>query len=164
MNIEALNEACTQILAHVVTALDEPGAPGAPDRRFVSPGDPDASCATLAVWASPFPKAQESAPHRCAILPRAEISIRHWHCVPMTPNPTTAVLDAAGEAFHTSLWAVWSHLSSLITSSTLIDGVDCHNADFDPNPTQIDRDQGGLAGWLIRLNVDLAPLLLDPSS
>jgi hypothetical protein len=166
VNVAALSEACTQILAHAVAGLGQPGAPGAPTRRFVSAGDPDAACETLAVWGSPFPKpaTDPSARAKCAILPRAEISIRLWQCAPTGANPTTEELDAKGHEFVTSLWAVWGHLAHLITSGALITGLTCSNAELSPDPPQIDRDQGGLAGWLLRLSIDLTPLLADPAS
>lgn len=168
MNPTALTDACERVLTLAGDALNQVGAPGAPTRQFVSAGDPDPDCELLAVFGIPFPGRSAGGDVRqtnCVILHRARITVRYWTCLPgpEARKPADAVvLEANGATVHDALWAVWSRLGTEIVNGTLLEGLTCTKAELLDQSRLEQRD--GSTGWTVTLELDLTPLLADPTS
>lgn len=138
-----------------------------PGRAYVSPGAPPADCELVAVWGAPQVKERGAnanpSVQNCSVIPQANVTITSWLCVPTGTPPAEGALQDAGERIADHLWAVWSHLASLISSATFHDGLACAGAQL-LNGFQILDEEGAFAGWQIGLLFDLNPFRTDPAS
>jgi hypothetical protein len=152
----ALADALTTTLEHVEDAYVDAGILDAPERQYVSPGPAPADCELVAVWGNPQAKETTSNPPQgCAIFPEALVTIRSWLCIPTGHPPDGDDLATAGARIHDHLWAVWSHLSSLISGGTYTPGAKCSAARL--ITTSLLEEEGAFAGWEIQLALDLDP-------
>lgn len=162
----ALTNALNLTLEHVADGYAAAGIT-APGRSYVSPGAPPADCELVAVWGAPQVKERGAnanpSVQNCSIIPQANITITSWLCVPTGTPPPEADLQTAGERIADHLWAVWSHLASLISSGTFLDDLPCAGGQL-LNGFQVLDEEGAFAGWQIGLLLDLNPFRTDPAS
>lgn len=146
--------------ADVITAIDalDSYGGGAPERAYVSHGEPAADCEELTVHLSTLaPRAlgtESSA--RCLVVPEVQFCLQLWRCVTTLENdatPSATVLHDEALALTIDGWALWKYLTGLWKAGTLFDGISCKNVAFgimEPlGPT------GGLAGWQLCLTVEV---------
>lgn len=165
----SLHEAAAELLATAEAVLATTvGGPVA--RAYLSPGLPalDYMCDQIAVWTgaigdetagalSPTPVIGQR--RRLAWIPLASITTMTARCIKTgkstskgyTP-PTIAELTADAEKTMEDGWALYNGYSTAIIQDGLLGGT-CQDIKFTPM-TPLDP-QGGMAGWLLTLIVEL---------
>lgn len=175
-----LHALADELLQACVGALDTiptfaPGLVGAPERSFISPGDPVADCCPqLTVHVATITEAATE-PSGLGSGRRATYGrINHiglivtlFRCVPV-PNesiskiepPAVVDLDAAAQQIDADGWALWNHLYNLTRAGLLFSL--CRGV-FMEAMRQI-PPSGGCGGWVLSMRVALDGYEEVPSS
>jgi len=136
-----------------------PGLEGAPERNFVSPGQPAFDCCPqLTVNATPISDAP-LAPGGLAAGRKIGGSINHvgltisiTRCQPQTADtPPADSLQAVAEQTNADVWALWNHLQSLWRSGDLFKL--CGEVFWDG--ARAIQPSGGCVGWTLGIRVSL---------
>jgi hypothetical protein len=167
-----LHTICEELLAASVEALDTipsyvSGLDGAPERRYVSPGEPAADCCPQLTVHSILLEEAPTEPSGLPIQRRAGRHIRLNHvvlaitlfrCVPVPREslsgfdpPAAEDLQAAAEQLNADAWAIWHHLFNMVDSGTLLTrcgGIIAEGA------TAL-TPSGGCAGWAFTYRIKL---------
>ena len=131
-----------------------PGLGGAPDRLFVSPGQPQYDCCpdgqlTVHVAAVLSDPVQPLKNHTRANLVSFVVTI--LRCVPSTDEsggyPTVEEEEAAAEQVDADGWALWNHLFNLISAGELF--TLCEKIQW--NGLRSITPQGGCGGWILSI-------------
>lgn len=170
MATDTLSSIADQLLDHATDALDQAEvveavsalnaySPGAPDRVFVSHGEPASDCGQLTVhMTSVAPQSIGAASiERCAVVPQARFCVRLQRCVTAVDEatiiPGTAVLNAEAMALLIEGWALWKYLTRLWATGALLDGIACKNLTW--GTLEPLGPEGGLAGWQVCATVQV---------
>lgn len=169
---EELLEACVESLDTIPTFA--PGLVGAPERSFVSPGEPAADCCPqLTVHVAGISEASTE-PAQLGTGRRASYGrINHvglivtiFRCVPAPKDslkyepPAGVDLEAAAEQINADGWALWNHLFNLIRAGLLFSL--CRGVFVDAM-RQL-PPSGGCGGWVMSIRVALDGYEEVPSS
>ena len=152
---------CEELLAASAAALDtiptfDPALAGAPDRTFVSPGQPALDCCDqLAVHAQRVneqpPGAQDT--HKMGARKNVVefvVTITRCHNVETLPPPTT-VLDEVAEQMNADGFALWNHLWNMIRSGDLF--TLCGPVIW--GGLRALTPQGGCGGWVLSVTAEV---------
>lgn len=146
---------------------------GAPERQFVSPGQPVNDfvsadcCSAIAVWAVPTVEADTTPgglnagrrAARQAWINHVGLNAVVWRCIPVgessavgvyTP-PTAAQLTESARQHLADGWALWNHLHNAQSFGEILDL--CDEVFFDGITPTIPA--GGCAGWIIAFRAAL---------
>ena len=148
-----------ELLSASIEALDtiptfDPGLGGAPDRAFVSPGQPAFDCCpqlTVHVQAVNETPAGQSNTHKTGarhnIVTLVVTAIR-CHDLPSDGSPPSIeTLEATAEQMDADGWALWNHLWNLMRSGDLL--TLCDEVFWDG--LRALTPSGGCGGWVDRL-------------
>jgi hypothetical protein len=147
-------------------------SPGGPiPRSFISPGLPALDCCPQLTVHVGGPAEADTSPlvypldpgHRTAnleLLNLVQLTITVVRCTPPSsgdePLPQGSALEDAAEEIDADLWCLWNELRQLHRSGALFDapaGPGSRDLFFDPAVSL--NPQGGCAGWLIPIRVQL---------
>ena len=163
---EDLQELCQEFLDACIEALDTIpnvalGLGGAPERRFVSPGQSaDDCCPQLTVWAQAAgesPRSPGTFRGRSATDGQIDIITlvaRIIRCVDTgtdgrPPDPTS--LQESAEQINADGWALWNHLYNMVRADQLF--MLCGEVFWDG--LRSITPSGGCGGWNLFLRVEL---------
>jgi hypothetical protein len=160
-----LFDTATDLLLASAEALDTipdalgTGFLGAPDRQFVSPGDPVHDCCEqLAVWVNPIGAGARS-PQTLAPdfqIARPTFRVHATRCTPtgrlegkryIPPDP--ALLSASAEQHLADGWALWNHIFNLVNAELLFQKC----GDMVQWTAQVITPMGGCFGWELSFGV-----------
>ena len=164
---EELRDACVESLDTIPTY--EPALDGAPERSFVSPGNPvydwvgeeeTGCCDQLAIVVagittdptSPGGLA-EGLKQKTALILAIPFEIHITRCVPnsVEPPPTTDLLEGASAQINADGWALTNHLFNMIRNGDLFD----HCREVFWTGTRSINPSGGCGGFVMTLTVQL---------
>lgn len=157
------------LLAASVAALDTiptfaPGLGGAPERSYVSPGEPAADCCPQLTVHSTGINEENTDPFgsgKRIILGRLNqvaLMVTIFRCVPVSNNtlkgvepPAVVDEEAASEQMSADAWALWNHIPNMIRAGLLFEKC---------KPVFMDGmralpQQGGCGGWIMLIRVTL---------
>jgi hypothetical protein len=158
---EELLVACEGALASVPAAL--PGLDGAPERSFVTFGEPALDCCpqltvtvdALSEMATQPAGLAAGTRHRSARLSQALLIVTLVRCVPIPDEngdpPPVAELAASAQQLHADGWALWNRIYNLLAAGALLSA--CSHVDWDGMRRL--GPQGGCAGWRLTLRIRL---------
>ena len=140
---------------------------GAPDRQFVSPGQPvDDCCEQLAVHIPAVGQANTSPTglasgkrHLFGAINHVALSVRITRCIPNGMNaqsgvytpPSPVSLTEAARQLNADAWALWNHLFNLQSSDLLLSL--CDEVFFDGIGAI--PPSGGCGGWVLQMHCSL---------
>lgn len=156
-----LQALCQEFLDACIEALDtipslSPGLGGAPERSFISPGQPQYDCCpegqltvhAQAVISDPI---QPIKNHTRANLVNLVATI--LRCVPATDEdgnyPVASEAEAAAEQVNADGWALWNHIFNLISAGELFRL--CEKIQW--NGLRSITPSGGCGGWTLGITV-----------
>lgn len=165
MNPAALYNAAVDVLNAAVAVLDANSALRAPDRRYVSVGDPALDCDQITVAASARPALVASSGagldaarhHRRARVLVAEFRIHVVRCGYPTLDqhgnpPRDADLEAAAAAIYAEGWALFVGLNDAARAGTIGEWCGEWSVDaLDPIGAE-----GAVAGWVVSASASVA--------
>ena len=161
-----------ELLAASVSALDTiptfaPGLVGAPERSYVSLGEPAADCCPqLTVHVAGLSEAPLEAQQDYAWLPYVQFIVTIFRCSPSGTDsksgwipPAVTALEETSAQGNADAWALWIHLHNRVQQRLLFSR--CRRTVWDgvrPLPVS-----GGCAGWVlgVRASLDGYPEVLS---
>jgi len=162
-----LQTLCVEVLAASEEALDTipgfaPGLEGAPERTFVSAGQPALDCCNQLTVNSATIREAPTQPGGlgAGTRHRQDFRVNHvgvsvWitRCLSVQEAiPSAAAQQALAEQVNADGWALWNHLWNLARSGDLVSI--CQEVFFDAlTPLQ---PSGGCSGWVLALRFQLA--------
>lgn len=158
-----------ELLSAAVGALDTLvalGLDGAPERRFVAPGEPAADCCPQLTVHAPgvdqapteggLPLGRQAGRH--FMINHVTLVITLFRCVPMPEDtlkgpvmPSAAEMNASSMQLLADGWALWNHIFNMIGADLLF--AKC-NGVF-PGPLRALPQEGGCGGWFFPIQVVL---------
>jgi len=161
---EDLQALLQEFLDACIDALDTvpdfaPGLGGAPERRYISPGQSaDDCCPQLTVWAQSViesPRTPGAATGKSAItgqINTINVIARIIRCVETKGDPPpVASLAASAEQINADGWALWNSLYNDVRAGTLFSM--CSEVFWDG--LRSITPSGGCGGWVLSLRVEL---------
>lgn len=166
-----LHDLADELLAACVESLDTiplftPGLVGAPERSFVSPGDPAADCCPqLTVHTTGLTEAgtEPGGLQTGKRLIRGRINhvgliVTIFRCIPVPKEtiskyepPDVAELEAAAEQTNADAWAIWNGIGNRVRAGVLFET--CREV-FMEGMRSI-PPSGGCGGWILSIRVSL---------
>lgn len=167
-----LYEMANEFLQAGISALDTLvalGLDGAPERAFVSPGEPAADCCpqltvhTVGIEEAPTePTGQGglAAGRRASFhrINQPSFTMTVFRCVPTADQQLTKVVppsvadsEAAAQQLNGDAWALWNHLYNMVRQQAL--WSKCQG--IFPGPARALPQQGGCGGWVLIYRVRL---------
>lgn len=161
-----LQALCQELLDACVDALDTipafaPALGGAPERRYISPGQSvDECCEQLTVWAAavqPSPNTPSPSVGKAAVtgqINTVNLVVRIIRCVPTGESgqpPDTDDLQDAAAQINADGWALWNNLFWDVKSGLLFSV--CGEVFWDG--LRSITPSGGCGGWNLLLRVEL---------
>jgi hypothetical protein len=164
-DVSSLDGLCGTLLAACVAALATTDA-GAPDRQFVSAGQPAFDCGDFVAVQSLMLGLAETQPLQPMLQPAQRVHSASMNlatlvayairCVPTLDArgnpPSAAALSAAARVTNQDGFAIWDHLKKAIRDGSLFPG--CRTPVFFDGGLSV-VPSGARAGWQFTLRVEL---------